>query len=258
MQRNIKSLIGFTIGATDGEIGKVDEFYFDDQTWTIRYLIVKTGGWLLGRKVLISPAALQKPDWENEIFPVNLTKEQIENSPDIDTEKPVSRQHELELYDHYAWPYDTRLGTGFYGGIGMMGMMDSRIPIEESIAAQHHKDKHEGDPHLRSTSEVKGYNLHATDGEIGEVEDFIIDDTTLSIRFLIVDTGNWLPGKKVLLSPNWIKDIRWEDSSVYVDIPVDAVKNSPEYDPSKPISDTYETGLFQYYGKSIDDRESII
>lgn len=251
MQRNVKSLIGFTMGATDGEIGKVDEFYFDDKTWTIRYLVVKTGGWLSERKVLISPAALKEPDWENETFPVNLTKEQVKHSPDIDTEKPVSRQQELALYNYYEWPYGDPVGAGFYGGMGMLGMVETRVPFEEHIAARKNEG-HPGDPHLRSTSEVTGYKIHATDGEIGDVEDFILDDTW-KIRYLIVDTGNWFPGKKVLMSPEWIQDVKWATSSVYVDVPVAAVKNSPEYDPSKPVQEAYETGLHQHYGKSIDN-----
>lgn len=251
MQRNAKSLIGFTMGATDGELGKVEGFYFDDETWTVRYLVVKTGGWLSGRKVLISPTALEGADWENETFPINLTKEQIKNSPDIDTEKPVSRQQEVELYSHYAWPYYGGTGAGFYGGMGMMGMASSRIPFEDRIAEQEF-EKNPGDPHLRSTSEVKGYNIHATDGEIGEVEDFIIDDETWNVRLLVVDTGNWFPGKKVLISPKWITDVKWENSAVYVDIPVDAVKNSPEYDPSQPVHETYENNLYNYYGRSMD------
>jgi uncharacterized protein YrrD len=250
MQRNIKSLVDFTMGATDGEIGKVKEFYFDDETWTIRYLIVKTGGWLSGRKVLISPAALQQPDWENKVFPVNLTKDQIENSPDIDTEKTVSRQQEIELYSHYAWPYYRDPGIGFYG-MGMMGMMDSRIPFEESISA-HHSAKQQADPHLRGTEEVKGYHIHATDRNIGEVEDFIVDDSTWSVRFLIIDTGNWFPGKKVLISPKWIRSVQWADSAIYVDISAEEVKNSPEYDPSRPVHDAYEDDLYNHYGRSND------
>lgn len=246
MQHNVKSLIGFAMGATDGEIGKVEEFYFDDETWTVRYLIVRTGGWLSGRKVLISPAALSEPDWENEIFPVNLTQEQIKNSPDIDTEKTVSRQQEIELYSHYAWPYFGDAGLGFYGGIGMMGMADSRVPFEDSISAQNTNEE-SVDPHLRSTGEVKGYQIHATDGEIGEVEDFIVDDNTWNIRYLIVDTGNWFPGKKVLISPKWIRKVKWEDLAVYVNISVDAVKNSPEYDAAQPVQEPYENQLNSYY-----------
>jgi hypothetical protein len=103
MKRSIKSLIGYTLHAADGEIGKVEEFYFDDQRWTIRYLIVRTGSWLLGRKVLISPQALGTTDWDNRAFPTTLTKEQIRNSPDIDTDEPVSRQQEERLYAHYPW-----------------------------------------------------------------------------------------------------------------------------------------------------------
>lgn len=114
MERNVNNLIGNNLDATDGEIGTVKDFYFDDQTWTIRYLVVNTGSWLSGRKVLISPNALLKHSWESGIFPVGLSREQVRNSPDIDTEKPISRQYEQELADYYPWePY---WGTGFYPG----------------------------------------------------------------------------------------------------------------------------------------------
>ena len=252
MQYNIKRLSGFTLGATDGEIGKVEEFYFDDETWTVRYLVVKTGGWLSGRKVLIAPAALQQPDWHNEILPVNLTKSQIESSPEIDTEKTVSRQQEIELYDHYSWPYYDAGGTGFYGGIGMTGMIDSRIPLEDIIKKQHPK-RESNDQHLRSTAEVSGYDIHASDGEIGEVDDFIIDSDNWGLRFLIVDTGNWFPGKKVVLPTEWITGIKWEESSIHLEIPVDAVKNSPEYNPSVPVEGGYKDELYAYYGRPLKD-----
>ncbi len=249
MQHNVKSLTGFSIGATDGEIGKVEEIYFDDTSWTVRYLVVKTGGWLSGRNVLISPAALLEPDWENKIFPVNLTQEQVKNSPDIDTDKPVSRQQEIDLYSYYAWPYSGTTGVGFYGGIDMMGMAEPAVPLDPNILQQDSQEP-DGDPHLRSTSEVKGYRIHATDGEIGDVEDFIIDDESWTIRYFIVDTGNWLPGKKVLLSPRWIQTVSWEDSAVNVDIPISAIKNSPEYDPALPLQETYEDDLYTHYGRS--------
>jgi uncharacterized protein YrrD len=231
MRRNVKNLVGFSMGATDGEFGKVEEFYFDDETWTIRYLIVKTGSWLFGRKVLISPSALKEPNWANETFPVNLTKAQIKHSPDIDTERTVSRQQEIDLYTHYGWPYMGAGGAGFYGGMGMSGMMESRVPFEESILAAVKHDK-PVDPHLRSIDEVTGYRIHATNGEIGDVEDFIIDDQNWRIHFLVVDTGHWFPGKKVQIATKWISQVKWEESAVYVDITVDAVKNSPKYNPS--------------------------
>lgn len=246
MRHTIKSLEGFTMGATDGEIGKVVEFYFDDETWTIRYLVVKTGGWLSDRKVLISPTAIQGIDWENNSFPVNLSKDQIKNSPDIDTEQTVSRQQEIELYNHYDWPYYGNPGVGFYGGLGMSGMIDSRVPLEDAVAERNF-DKQTSDPHLRGTDEVKGYKIRAVDGDIGDVEDFIIDETNWNIRYLVVDTGNWFPGKKVILSPSWIREVRWEDSSVHVNMAVDTIKNSPEYDPSVPVEEKYQNELSDYY-----------
>ena len=250
MKRSIKSLVGFAMGANDGEIGKVKEFYFDDKDWTIRYIIVETGSWLFGRKVLIAPQALLTPDWDGKIFPVNLTKDQIKQSPDIDTDKPVSRQQELDLYAHYpswsgSWP-----GGIWAGGMGTVGMMTSpALPLEQAI---HENEKirgeETGDPHLRSTNNLKGYNIKAIDGEIGDAEDFIVDDSTWKLAFMVVDTGNWLPGKKVLISPKWIKDFKWDTSEVIVNVTVDQVKNSPEYDVDKEISDSHELHLEKYYG----------
>jgi len=248
MKRSVKSLIGYSIGATNGELGKVKEFFFDDKTWTIRYLIVETGNWLNGRKVLISPEAVLIPDWENKIFPVNLTEEQVKNSPEIDTEKPVSRQQELKLYGHYPW-------TNYWGddsfGLGMP------VPIFQVMQRDedNHDDKEsDDDPHLRSTKNVTGYSVNATDGEIGNVEDFIIDDGNWKLDFVIVDTGKWFPGKKVIISPKWIKEIKWETFTVIVNVTVEKVKNSPEYDPDKSISEVYESKLHNHYGGIISNR----
>lgn len=247
MKRSVNSLIGFTMGATDGEIGKVKEFYFDDETWTIRYLIVETGSWLFGRKVLISPIALLTPDWENEIFPINLTKEQIKNSPDIDTEKPVSRQQEIEMYAHYPW--GSYWGNGF--GAGTIPPPVSMYDVVLGGNENNINKKEQGDPHLRSTEKVTGYKINADYGEIGNVEDFLIDDSSWKIDFIVVDTGNLLPGKKVLISPSWIKDINWDNSEVTINATVDSIKNSPEYDPSQSLTDEYAASLQKYYGISI-------
>ena len=240
MKRSVKSLIGNTMGATDGEIGKVIEFYFDDETWTIRYLIVETGNWLFGRKVLISPQALLTPEWENEVFPINLTREQIKNSPEIDTERSVSRQQEIELYKYYPWT--GYWAGGFYGGMPIP--MSQELPKAMDTMAS---EKSDDNPHLRSTAMVTGYKIKALDGEIGDVEDFLFDDSTWKIDFLVVDTGNWLPGKKVLISPKWIKEIFWDISSVIVKALVDQVKSSPEYDPSQPVSEIYEENIQHHY-----------
>jgi uncharacterized protein YrrD len=249
MKRTVKSLQGYSIGATDGEIGTVKEVYFDDSSWTIRYLVVETGTWLSGRKVLISPQAISSPLKDDEILPVNLTMDQVKHSPDIDTDKPVSRQHEMELYNYYPWT--SYWGGGMWaGGLGTTGMMLPHVePFEAAIRQGEANESHgeEGDPHLQSSSKVKSYTIHAQDGDVGEVEDFIIDDNTWKIRFLVVDTGNWLPGKKVLISPQWIEHIEWETSRVTVNVGIDKIKNAPEYDQDKPVSDDYEQGLYGHY-----------
>ncbi len=248
MKRNLKSLIGFTMGATDGEIGKVRDFYFDDQDWTVRYLVVETGGWLSGRKVLIAPQAISGTNWQNDVFPVNLTKNQVENSPDIDTEQTVSRQHEIELYKHYPWTHYWAGGL-WAGGIGTTGMMvGGTEPVEDHIEAGDLDEA--GKPrvsHLRSYANIKGYMIHETDGNIGEVEDFIIEENSWKIVFLVVDTGTWLPGKKVLLSPNLIRNMDWVTSTVTVNASKEQIRHSPEYDPGKLVSDDYQRKLDDYY-----------
>jgi sporulation protein YlmC with PRC-barrel domain len=248
MKRSVNSLIGYAIGATNGELGKVKEFFFDDKTWTIRYLVVETGNWLSGRKVLISPEAVLIPDWENKIFPVNLTEEQVKNSPEIDTEKPVSRQQELKLYGHYPW-------TNYWGDDAFgLGMPVSMFQVMQNDKENADDNESDDDPHLRSTKNVTGYSVNATDGEIGNVEDFIIDDRNWKLDFVIVDTGKWFPGKKVIISPKWIKKIEWETSTLIVKVSAENVKNSPVYDPIKPISEDDESSLHSYYNGIISNR----
>ncbi len=247
MQRSINNLIGFTIGAKDGELGKVSEFYFDDLSWSIRYLVVETGSWLSERKVLIPHAALGMTDWKKEIFQVNLTMEQLRKSPDIDTEKTVSRQYEIELFNHYALP--AYWGNGFYAGpIGMVPFTPivekKTIKQDDGSAEQLH-----GDIHLRSTKKVMGYRIHADDGEIGHVEDFIIDDETWAIRYLIIDTKNWWTGKKVLISPKWIDRISWSERKAFINLSREAIKQSPEYTEESLLTRDYESSLHRHYNR---------
>lgn len=246
MKHRLESLIDFTIGGTDGEIGKVKEFYFDDKSWTIRYIIVETGSWLSGRKVLLSPKAVMSTEWDQKLFKVNLTMEQIKNSPLIDIDKPVSRQHERDLYSYYPW-------GGYYWGGGMG--LDLSYPIAMNQAIQNENDDSvddtsNGDPNLRSTDNVTGYIIKASDGEIGDVEDFIINEGNWRIDFLLVDTGNWFPGKKVLITPKMIKEINWETSTVIVNATEDSIKNSPEYQPGEELNESYEAKLQNYYDRS--------
>ena len=230
MLRNIKDLRGYAIRATDGAIGKVDDFYFDDEDWGIRYLVVDTGSWLSGRKVLISPIAVGHAGWMARRLPVALTRAQVEHSPDIDTRKPVSRQHEAQYFGYYGYPY-------YWGGAGLWGMgaypgsLTAQGRIEEDLKAHGtHATPTADDCHLRSSNAVIGHHITATDGDIGHLEDLLVDDHTWAIRHLIVATSNWWGGHRVLVAPQWIKDVSWSEAKVSVDLTRQAVKDAPPYD----------------------------
>ena len=248
MLRSIKEISGhYKLQATDGEIGKVKDFYFDDMFWNIKYLVADTAGWLRERLVLISPAALGKPDWTEEKLPVDLTKKKIENSPPVEKEKPVSRQRESDLIKYYAWPVNFAYGVDTTHFAEMQLMAERMKRAEEERKGD--RETSEEDTHLRSSEEVMGYDIQATDDSIGHVEDFIFEDDTWIIRYMVVDTRNWLPGKKVLVSPEWIKRVDWAKSKVFVNMDRETIKNGPEYDPAEPVNRTYEIQLYDYYGR---------
>jgi uncharacterized protein YrrD len=247
MLRNVKELEGFGVGARDGELGKVEDVYFDDERWTIRHVVVDTGGWLSGRKVLVSPRSVRGVDWDNEVLNVDLTQQQVRDSPDIDTDKPVSRQHEIAHSAYYGYPYYWE-GAGLWGptmlpfpwvGATPGPVLAGQEPVDDTVArevqARVDEEHSAGDIHLRSCDELIGYEIMAADGTIGTVDDFVFDDASWAIRFLIVDTRKWLPGKHVRLAPEQIDRVSWEDREVYVKMTRQAVENSPEYDPSHPV-----------------------
>ena len=239
MLRSIKEIIGYSINAKDGQIGKVRNFYFDDEHWTVRYLIGDMGSWLSGKKVLISPAGFYgKPDWRNKTFSVIFRdKEQVKECPQIDTEKPVSRQKELEYIHYFGWPP--------YWETGMPPAVNPIAPHPEKVPGQ----SEENNTHLRSTNEVVGYYIHAKDGEIGHVDDFIIDDEKWDIRFIVVATRNILPGKKVLVPVLWIQKVSWKDSQVYIGLTKANIEKSPLYDPGMPVNRQEEVKLYDFYGR---------
>ena len=242
MKYSIKHLKGYAIGTTDDDIGEVDDFYFDDESWTVRYLVAETGGWFSNRKVLISLFALGKVDLARERLNVALTKKQVEESPSIDTDKPVSRQHEASYSDYYRYPY-------YWGGPYLWGPITA--PRLAGAAQKRNEearaDREEAnDLHLRSANKVSDYHIEATDGDIGHVEDFIVDGETWEIRYMVVDTTNWWAGKKVLVAPQWIGRVSWSDSKVYIDLPRETIKNGPEYHPDA-LNRKYEETLYDYY-----------
>ena len=219
MLRSMNDLRDYAIRATDGDIGHVKDFYFDDERWTVRYLVVETGTWLSGRKVLISPVSIGRPNWTDKALPAALTKEQVRNSPDIDTQKPVSRQHEISYLDYYGYPY-------YWAAGGLRG---------------------DDDPHLRSGAEVMRYHIEATDGDIGRVHSVLVDEDTWALRYFVVDTSNWWHGHRVLISPQWINEVRWSDARVVIDLTRQAVKDAPVYDSDAKLNREQEESLYNHY-----------
>ncbi|MGI8965948.1 MAG: PRC-barrel domain-containing protein [Limisphaerales bacterium] len=241
MLKTAKTLKGYKLDSLDGEIGEVKEFYFDDRHWTIRYLVANTGSWLTGRQVLISPHALVAAIKEEKHIAIDLTKKQIEDSPSLNSDKPVSRQFEEAYYGYYGWPM-------YWSGPNMWGPYPYivRAPEKQNKSNQGGKA---WDAHLRSTDAVRGHYIQAADGEIGHVEDFIIDDETWAIRYLVIDTRNWWPGKKVLVSPHWIERVSWSESKVFVNLLRESIKQSPEYTEASLLTRDYETGLHRHYNR---------
>lgn len=244
-----RQLKGLEIAARDGSLGKVEEAYFDDDRWTLRHLVVRTGSWFSGRHVLISPHAVERIDLAAGQVVVALTRQQVEQAPDIDTDKPVSRQHEASYYDHYGYPYYWG-GSGLWGASTLpLGVVTPTVPGAESpagesgfgelgpgtgaapaLSGQPEESGEGGDPHLRSTAEVTGYTVEASDGRIGHVDDFLFEPASWAIRKLVVDTRHWLPGRKVLVEPTAIERMDWSGRRLHVALTREAVEGSPGYE----------------------------
>jgi uncharacterized protein YrrD len=247
MLRSANDLRGFSIGATDGEIGQVVAYYFDDEQWTVRYIVVNAGGWFNARKLLVSPLSVDGADWNSRTFETALTREEVKNSPTIDTDGPISRRQEAAYNTHHKL-------SSYWKGPKLWG--PAKLPSEthrrsrSDIESARAGDEAYSGSHVHSTKQIEGFRLGASDGEIGHVEDFIIDDETWTIRYIVVDTRNWWPGKKVTLSPRWVKSVDWKNRKVHVDLSRREIKNSPEYDDTATIDREYEERLHDHYGQS--------
>jgi uncharacterized protein YrrD len=243
-------LKGVTIEAMDGDIGSLQDLYFDDHTWTVRYLVVDTGTWLPGRQVLISPFAFQPVPGASRLR-TSLTKEQVRDSPSVDSDRPVDRQREIAFSQYYGYPYYWD-GPYRWGELAYPVLPAAPQPsaVEREIEEQIVREYESADPHLRSARDVMGYYIHATDGDIGHVEDFLLDDESWAIRYIVVDTRNWLPGRKVLVSPEWIRNVSWEESKVHVDLSKRHIEAAPEFDPSVPLAREHEERLYTHHGRA--------
>lgn len=245
MLHNLKDLQDYAIRAVDGTIGHLVDLYFDDQTWIVRYFVVETGTWLAGRKVLISPLALSHPPGRNKTLPVAITRAQVKDSPDIDTQKPVSRQHEAGLLTYYNFPYYWD-NAGLWGGAPHAGitLAGAGAELDDSSVGSDADDHH-----LRSVQAINDYHVQANDGDVGHVCDVLVDELSWAVRYVIVDTRNWWHGHQVLIAPEWIADVSWPDRTVSVDLTRRAVKAAPGYDSSAPpVDGAHDTGLYSAHG----------
>lgn len=223
MPHHISSLYGNRLGAKDGDIGHVKDFYFDDRRWHVRYVVADTGSWLPRRQVLLSPHASGPLEHEQTILRINLSRKQIEDSPPIDSHRPVSRQFETEYFRYYGWPVYW-IGDGYGGLGGFPGVIPVRSEPDQN---GHRSIKHE-DAHLRSTRAVTGYQVHALDGTVGHVSDFVVDDKTWAIREVVVQTGRWYSSKKIRIAPCDIERISYEQSALFALLTQDDVKRTEE------------------------------
>ncbi len=230
-----------TLHATDGEIGTLKEVYIDDSVWVVRYFVIRTGTWFHGGDVLVAPCSVQGVGAEDSRLDVGLTREQIRSGAPVGSEKPVAMHYAEEFFRHYQWERNWIAST-LVGGKGQGAdeqQKEGRLP---------EKPEH---PHLRNSDEIIGYHIHALDGEIGHVGDLILDDRDWALRYLEINTRNWLPGKHVLVATDWIQEVSWFDNQVSVDLDRGSIATAPVYDPNAPITAEDEALLHQHYGRGL-------
>lgn len=222
MLLSIEEIRGYRIAARDGKIGRLDDVFFDDRTWWLRYLVVDTGNWFFRHPVLLPPEEAGRPVYEERVVPVSVTRQEVEESPELSSDLPVHRQYETVL-------------------IGPPGLP---LPAAPSVLFP-------GDPHLRSYREVDGYEVSARDESFGRVMDFLCQTSTWQVRYLVVDTGRWLSGRRVLVAAEWLTGVDYARRVVGVDLEADAIRQSPPFDYTQPVNRAYEMRLYDYYGRPV-------
>lgn len=243
MLRSLNEILGYRVETLDGVLGRVKDFLFDDQSWGIQYLAVDTGDWLLDGRVLIAPQTAREPVWSSGVIPVTLTKEQVASSPGIESHVPVSRRYERWRPDYYSWQLNWLASSPL--GIGAPGIL---MPV--TMAQAEEPDSQPApEEHLQSARDVTGYRAGALDGEVGRVADFLVLTETWVIRYLVVETRRWIPGRKVLVSPAWVTRMDWPEKRLHMDLNREEIRNSVAFDPSAPVNREREVRLYDYYGR---------
>jgi uncharacterized protein YrrD len=255
MLRSLKEITGYTLQETDDVIGTCKDFLFDDGLWVIRYMVADTGNWLKHHNVLITPASMGEPNWQTERLQVNLSREQIEACPPLDSHAPISREYEISYHEHFEIPFYW-MGADFREGMpgidGIIKTVDDLPDIEDDIVEETDDKQTTEDPdkgQLRSAVEVMEYSVSAKGADTGRVDDIIIDDSNWVIRYLAIETGNIMPDRKVLINTEWIDSVSWENQCISLDLTPDAIQECPPYDPDEAVNRAYEVRLYDYHGR---------
>jgi hypothetical protein len=247
MLRRVRDFEDWTVSSRDGdEVGTVRDSYFDDERWTVRYVVVDAGSWLAPNPILISPMAIERLDADRSRLDVRLTREQIRQAPSAGTERPLSRRFEAAYAGYYGYPWYWT-GPALWGPYPMPAEFAAGAPPAEGSRTPSHQEQDTEDSHLRSVNEVVGYHLQALDGEIGHIDDFMVDGQSWTVRYLVIDTSNWIGGRIILVSPEWVRRVEWPNRLVYLDMTTDAIRNSPEYNPTTELTGDYEERLHEHY-----------
>lgn len=238
---SLEGIVGRPAIAQDGEVGSVEDVLVDGLAWDLRYFVVNTGNWLAGKRVLVAPPIVHRFIPESRELAVSTTREKVESGPSIDDDRPVSRQREIEFAQHFAWPARSLTPTSM-----PTPLVPPPIPPNDPSPGA----DTDHDPDLRSLQEITGYAIHALDGSIGKLHDLVADESSWRCRYLVVDTGEWLPGRRVLVSPSWISEVSWKQRTVRIDLPKKSIESSPEFDPNRPVNRAYEERLYDFYGRA--------
>lgn len=233
MLHSFKKILNTTLHATDGEIGHLDDLLFDDQLWIVRYVVVRTGVFLKRHRVLISPLGVAQVDWDNQALRLHLTRRQIEESPDVDTDQPLFRQMEKRYFDYYSWPYYWS-EMSIWGIDPRNSIMSGEVEepttgVSREAGPEEAREEPEGDPHLRSFREVSRYSFDAEETTFGQVADLLIEDDDWTVRYLVAETRTWWPSQRLLISPSWIRKIDWGDRCIKLRLTKDEIEASPEF-----------------------------
>jgi sporulation protein YlmC with PRC-barrel domain len=249
MLRRLRELNDSSVQAVDGQdVGTIEDSYFDDERWTVRYLVVRAGHWLTGRSVLLSPMAVEQVSWDDRRVRVDLTQEQIKGAPSADDAHPITREWEAQYAGYYGLPH-------YWDGPGAWGVGPTPLAGRALVTSVRPAPvRAAADQRLKSARDVTAYHIHARDGVIGHVDDFLIDDVTWKVRYLIVDTSNWIGGRTVLVSPDWASRVDWTRQEVYVDLTRAAIKACPPYEETRLINRAFEDRLDEAYRRGASTR----